>query len=127
MFSALLDRLWGPKATHRVIEDGPCFGWVHLPHGIAQVQLALYQVTTARPRGGRKTVTWEVEWATDLDNPQWAPIKGDPVPVPKDAVENAAWDVLACVLIRDHGWGTRPRERCRITGARRPRRRPAGG
>lgn len=100
MFSALLDRLWGPKQTERVLEDGPCFGWVHLTNGITQVQLALYRVTTARPRGGRAHVSWNVEWETDLDNELVAPIKGDPVPVPEDAVRHGTWDLLACVLIR---------------------------
>lgn len=101
MLSRLLDRLWGPKTRRRELWDGPTYGWIHAEDGITQVELSLYRVTTGRPRGGpQPEVSWVVDWATDLANETFAPIKGADLPVTEDAVRYATWDILACVLLR---------------------------
>ncbi|MEU1883402.1 hypothetical protein ABZ470_39365 [Streptosporangium sp. NPDC020072] len=96
----LADRIWGPPQMSRDHHDGPTYGWIHLRDGLCQVQLTLYRVTTTRPRSRRTRISWEVDWETDLDNPTFAPIPGDALPVTEDAVRNGTWDLLACVLLR---------------------------
>ncbi|MET7713749.1 hypothetical protein [Streptomyces sp. NPDC005407] len=115
--------LWGPIKVHRETLGEKTPATVHMPDGTNHdVTLQIEQWTRGRIRG-RKTVTWEVDWACakgiPVRNHDW---KGDEVfasgvATTKASVDSGQWVPEACAAIADQCMKDRVRYNYRAPAA----------